>query len=111
MSATSTNPAPTAAAPERSRRASKHAPSPAVLAIWEAEDGRCEACGRPMDRACARTGRDKRGDQRLVCPDCKERRPDPLAAALVLLAGSRRAGSDPWSFAVQLLQQRFAEAV
>jgi hypothetical protein len=36
-----------------------------------------------MDRALARTGRDRRGDQRLVCPDCKERRPDPLAAAVV----------------------------
>jgi hypothetical protein len=58
-------------------------PSPAVLAVWEAEDGRCEACGRPIDKSCARTGRDKRGDRRLVCPDCKDQRPDPLAAAVV----------------------------
>ena len=42
-----------------------------------------------MDRACARVGRDKRGDQRLVCPDCKDRRPDPLAAAIV---GPKTAG-------------------
>ena len=54
-----------------------------ALAVWEAEDGRCEACHRPMDRTLARTGRDRRGDQRLVCPDCKERRPDPLPAATV----------------------------
>ena len=59
------------------------APSPEVLAVWEAEDGRCEACGRPMDKTCARTGRDKRGDRRLVCPDCKDQRPDPLTAAIV----------------------------
>jgi hypothetical protein len=42
-----------------------------------------------MDRVCARIGRDKRGDRRLVCPDCKERRPDPLAAASV---GPKTAG-------------------
>jgi hypothetical protein len=36
-----------------------------------------------MDRSCARVGRDKRGEQRLVCIDCKDRRPDPLAAAIV----------------------------
>jgi hypothetical protein len=36
-----------------------------------------------MDKTCARTGRDKRGDRRLVCPDCKDQRPDPLAAAVV----------------------------
>jgi hypothetical protein len=42
-----------------------------------------------MDKACARVGRDRRGDQRLVCPDCKERRPDPLAAAIV---GPKTAG-------------------
>jgi hypothetical protein len=54
-----------------------------MLAVWEAEDGRCEACGRPMDKTCARTGRDKRGDRRLVCPDCKDQQPDPLASAVV----------------------------
>jgi hypothetical protein len=75
--------APAAPGPKRSEPASKPTPSPAVVAVWEAEDGRCEACGRPMDRTCARTGRDKRGDRRLVCPDCKEQRPDPLTAAIV----------------------------
>jgi hypothetical protein len=73
---------------QQSSRAAR-APSPNTLAVWEAEDGRCEACGRPMDKSCARTGRDKRGDQRLVCIDCKERRPDPLAAVIV---GPKTAG-------------------
>jgi hypothetical protein len=58
-----------------SRPATKRAPSPAALAVWEVEDGRCEACGRPMDRACARIGRDSCGEHRLVCPDCKAARP------------------------------------
>ena len=62
---------------------SRPAPSPAVLAVWEAEDGRCEACARPMDKTCAQVGRDKHGERRLVCPDCKTTRPDPLAAAVV----------------------------
>src|SRR5919199_6751146 len=81
--------APTAPGLKRSGPASKPAPSPAVLAVWEAEDGRCEACGRPMDKPCAQVGLDKRGDQRLACPDCKDRRPDPLAAAIV---GPKTAG-------------------
>ena len=90
MDATATHhPAPTAPAAARSGPVPKHTPSPAAVAVWEAEDGRCEACGRPMDRTLARTGRDRRGDQRLVCPDCKERRPDPLAAAIV---GPKTAG-------------------
>ena len=90
MDATATHhPAPTAPAAARSGPVPKHTPSPAAVAVWEAEDGRCEACGRPMDRTLARTGRDRRGDQRLVCPDCKERRPDPLAAAMV---GPKTAG-------------------
>jgi hypothetical protein len=36
-----------------------------------------------MDKSCAQVGRDKRGERRLVCPDCKEQRPDPLATAVV----------------------------
>ena len=77
MDATATQPtAPTKAT-------SRPAPSPAVLAVWEAEDGRCEACGRPMDKNCAQVGRDKRGERRLVCPDCKAGQPDPLAVAIV----------------------------
>src|SRR5919205_855446 len=84
MNATTTDhPAPTAPTAERSRPPSRPAPSPAVLAVWEAEDGRCEACGRPMDKTCAQVGRDKRGERRLVCPDCKTQQPDPLAAAVV----------------------------
>jgi hypothetical protein len=81
--------APAAPGLKRSEPASKPTPSLAVLAVWEAEDGRCEACGRPMDKACACTGHDKRGQRRLMCADCKERRPDPLAAALV---GPKTAG-------------------
>ena len=84
MDATATHHStPMAPSPGRSEPAPKPTPSPAVLAVWEAEDGRCEACGRPMDKTCAQVGRDKRGDRRLVCPDCKEQRPDPLAAAVV----------------------------
>jgi hypothetical protein len=42
--------APTARTPARPvpTSASKPTPSPAVLAVWEAEDGRCEACGRKL---------------------------------------------------------------
>src|ERR671932_2809044 len=75
--------APAAPGPKRSEPASKPTPSPAVLAVWEAEDGRCEACSRPMDKTCAQVGRDKRGERRLVCPDCKAQQPDPLVAAVV----------------------------
>jgi len=84
MNVTATHdPAPPAPAAAPARPASRPALSPAVLAVWEAEDGRCEACGRPMDRTCAQVGRDKRGERRLVCPDCKAQQPDPLAAAAV----------------------------
>ena len=84
MDTTATHPpAPAAPAAAPTGPTSKPAPSPAVLAVWEAEDGRCEACGRPMDKACAQVGRDKRGERRLVCPDCKAQQPDPLAAAVV----------------------------
>ena len=64
-------------------------PSAGVLAVWEAEDGRCETCRRPMDRSLARTGRDKRGSRCLLCPDCKDHQPEPLAAAVV---GPKTAG-------------------
>jgi hypothetical protein len=88
MDATATNAAPTAPV-ARAESASKRGPSPAVLAVWEAEDGRCEACGRPMDKTCGQVGRDKRGERRLVCPDCKAQQPDPLTAAIV---GPKTAG-------------------
>src|SRR5919108_5096026 len=74
---------PASAAPAPAEPASKPTLSPVVLAIWEAEDGRCEACGRPMDKTCAQVGRDKRGERRLVCPDCKTQQPDPLAVAVI----------------------------
>ena len=66
-----------------------------VLTVWAAEDGRCEACARPMDRRWARVGR---ADDRLphvpenlhlLCVDCKARRPDPLSR--LALGGEVRA--------------------
>ena len=63
-----------------------------VLAVWEAEDGRCEACKRPMDKSVARVARvDDHGPRnienlQLLCVDCKAHRPDPLAR--LTLAGS-----------------------
>ena len=54
--------------------------SPEVaLAVWEAEDGRCEACGRPMDRTWAKVARVDETRERtaenlhLLCVDCKAR--------------------------------------
>jgi hypothetical protein len=55
-----------------------------ILAVWQAEDGRCEACKRPMDKRLARVTRlDDHAPRtvenlQLVCLDCKARRPDPL---------------------------------
>ena len=69
----------------RNRRTSQVSPEVA-LAVWEAEDGRCEACTRPMDRRWARVTRldDSRADWtvdnlQLLCVDCKARRPDMLS--------------------------------
>ena len=54
--------------------------------VWWAEDGRCEACKRPMDKRWAKVARvDDRRPERtadnlhLLCVDCKARRPDVLA--------------------------------
>ena len=66
---------------------------PAVgIAVWEAEDGRCESCKRPMDRRCARFTRvdqhrpDWSADNlHLLCVDCDRRRPDFLTH--LVLAG------------------------
>jgi len=64
-----------------------------VLAVWEAEDGRCEACKRPMDKRVARVARlDDRGPNtienlQLLCVDCKARRPDPLLTNTLTLGG------------------------
>jgi hypothetical protein len=64
-----------------------------VLAVWEAEDGRCEACKRPMDRRWARVARiDPHGEAtvdnlQLLCVDCKDRRPDVLRTSQLVLGG------------------------
>ena len=65
--------------------------SPEVaLAVWAAEDGRCEACRRPMDRRCAAFARidDARPERtadnlHLLCVDCKARRPDVLGRLML----------------------------
>ena len=65
-----------------------------VLTVWEAEDGRCEACRRPMDRRWARVARlDESGgwtpaNLQLLCLDCKAHRPDPLQQATFLLGAA-----------------------
>ena len=35
-----------------------------VLAVWAAEDGRCEACSRPMDKRLAKVARLDEGQAR-----------------------------------------------
>ena len=54
----------TAAPPAKPRPAKKptkkDGPSAEVVAVWEAEDGRCEACTRAMDRTCARVATPRR---------------------------------------------------
>ncbi|NMP25221.1 hypothetical protein, partial [Sulfobacillus harzensis] len=47
------------------------------LAVWEAEDGRCEFCGRAMDRRVAaamprRAQPTDLDDWALVCPFCRQ---------------------------------------
>jgi hypothetical protein len=62
-----------------------------VLAVWAAEDGRCEACKRPMDKRWARVARLDDTQPRtvenlqLLCVDCKARRPDPLKTRQLIL--------------------------
>ena len=52
-----------------------------------AEDGRCEICGRPMDKQAVRVQRKDKtifndfNNYILLCPDCDEGRPDRLHAA------------------------------
>ena len=72
------------------KRKQRVKPSPEVVrAVWEAEDGRCEACGRPMDKRCADVAlRDKHAEPtaenvHLLCVDCKARRPDLLTQLVV----------------------------
>lgn len=59
--------------------------SEAEQLVWEAEDGRCEGCGRAVELRCAEfarvdeTRRDFSADNlHLLCPDCLARRPDLL---------------------------------
>ena len=60
-----------------------------IRAVWEAEDGRCEACKRPMDkRFAAVVFIDKHAaptvdNLQLVCVDCKGRRPDFLTQVVL----------------------------
>src|SRR5713226_5268926 len=55
-----------------------------AVMVWEAEDGRCEACTRAMDRTCARVATVPPSSvPRLLCPDCTNHRPDPLTTAVV----------------------------
>lgn len=62
-----------------------------VLAVWMAEDGRCEACTRPMDKRWAKVARLDDSQPRtvdnlqLLCVDCKARRPDPLKTRQLVL--------------------------
>jgi hypothetical protein len=75
------------------RRPAKVAPE-VVLAVWTAEDGRCEACTRPMDKRWAKVARldDTQGyavdNLQLLCVDCKAYRPDPLKHCQFSLGGA-----------------------
>jgi hypothetical protein len=66
-------------------------PPEVILTVWEAEDGRCEACKRPMDKRWARVARiDDQGEAtvdnlQLLCVDCKARRPDRLRGSRLVL--------------------------
>jgi hypothetical protein len=60
-----------------------------ILAVWEAEDGRCEVCKRPMDKRVARwLPRDPERIENhpdsihLACVDCFRRQPDFLMAVI-----------------------------
>ena len=66
------------------------------VAVWTAEDGRCEACRRPIDRRFARFTRVDRSrsdwsadNLHLLCIDCDKRRPDLLARIDVVLTENR----------------------
>lgn len=57
--------------------------------VHKAEDGRCEECGRPMDKKAAyikpldETIINKFRNYALLCPDCFEGAADPLEEALI----------------------------
>lgn len=90
-----------------------------VEAVWAAEDGRCECCGRPMDRRCAKASRRIKpgpwtGDNlALLCYDCDSRyRPGQTILSTrtpdaALLAALRvNPGYDPWQVLRGLLFHR-----
>jgi|GEM_PF-6950878 len=91
--------------------------------VWDAEDGRCEACGRPMAWYCAyfarldaAPGHPFTADNvHLLCVDCKFRQPDPLAEATladaVAEAVSKRLCRPAADAADWLRQQFLAHAV
>ena len=92
------------------------------LAVWQAEDGLCEACGRALDLPCAFFAQVQRRPRvlttdnlRLLCPDCKARRPDPLYAARVswpvASALAARLGESPDDAATWLLDQLRRHAI
>ena len=65
--------------PGRRLRPSDRMPRATLRVIWQAEDGRCESCGRPMDRRCAQASRrDPLGgwapdNLAVLCCDCESR--------------------------------------
>ncbi len=73
----------------RRPRPSDRVPRATVQAIWQAEDGRCESCGRPMDRRCAQVSRrDPLGgwapaNLALLCCDCESRQPGRLRSIAI----------------------------
>ena len=112
---------PGASGPRRRRfvppeLATGYIPAPIRLAVWEAEDGFCEACGRALDLPCAFFAQVQRRPRvltadnlHLLCPDCKTRRPDPLYATRiswpVASALATRLGEGPDAAATWLLDQ------
>lgn len=108
-------------------RRPKSPPRPPVAAevareVWEAEDGRCEACGRAMDRSCACFARvDSRrrefaaSNLHLLCPDCKNRAPDPLRqvvlSRVVLQQTGARRQQQPEEAAAWLQQALWQDGV
>lgn len=59
-----------------------------IYKVHEAEDGRCEECGRGMDKKVARVKRidmtifNDLNNYALLCPDCNKGRPDLLENAI-----------------------------
>ncbi len=72
-----------------------------ILAVWDAKDGRWEACTRPMDKRLARVARiDDDGAQsfenlHLLCVNCRANRPDPPAQLSVIECMTRQMVGSP----------------